>query len=175
MPKPQNARQDLRIESLGKAHEKASFSCGVPALNRYLATQASQDVAKRVAACFVATPDGSIIAGFYTLSQYSIDLVELPHLIAAKLPKYPEVPATLLGRLAVNEVFRGQGVGEFLLLDALYRSLRQSKEIASAAVVVDAKDERAKGFYEHFEFLSLPGISHRLFLPMKAIEKLFSD
>jgi GNAT superfamily N-acetyltransferase len=114
LPKPQTARQDLRIEPLGKAHEKATFFCGVPVLDRYFATQASQDVSKRVAACFVATPDGSTVAGFYTLSQYSVDLVELPRVIAVKLPRYPEVPATLLGRLAVNQAFRGQGIGEFL-------------------------------------------------------------
>jgi predicted GNAT family N-acyltransferase len=171
----QKQRTGLRIEPLGKEHHRAAFSCGNEALDNYLKTQASQDVAKHVAVCFILTPDGKTVAGFYTLSQYSVDLVQLPEEIARKLPKYPEVPATLLGRLAVSQSFRGQKLGEFLLLDALSRSLRHSCEIASAAVVVDAKDEAAQRFYEHFEFISLPDIPGRLFLPMKTIEKLFRE
>jgi predicted GNAT family N-acyltransferase len=171
----QKERDDFRVEPLGKAHDRAAFSCGSEALDNYLKTQASQDVAKRFAACFVLTPDGKTVAGFYTLSQYSVDLVKLPEEIVKKLPKYPEVPATLVGRLAISERFRGQRLGEFLLLDALFRCLQQSKQVASAAVVVDAKDEAAKRFYEHFGFLSLPETPKRLFLPMKTIERLFPE
>jgi predicted GNAT family N-acyltransferase len=169
----QRQRSDVRIEPLGKAHHRAAFSCGNEALDNYLKTQVSQDVAKHVAVCFVLTPDGKTVAGFYTLSQYSVDLVKLPEDIAKKLPKYPEVPATLLGRLAISKNFRGQKLGEFLLLDALGRCLRQSSQVASMAVVVDAKDQAAQRFYEHFEFMSLPDTPGRLFLPMRTIEKLF--
>jgi predicted GNAT family N-acyltransferase len=169
----QKQRNDFTVEPLTKAHDRAAFSCGIGALDNYLKKQVSQDVAKRVAVCFVLTPDGKTIAGFYTLSQYSVDLVELPAEIASKLPTYPEVPATLLGRLAISEAFKGRKLGEFLLLDALYRSWKQSKQVASAAVIVDAKDESARHFYEHFEFLSLPATPNRLFLPMKVIQKLF--
>ena len=175
MAQKQKQRDDFRVEPLGKAHDRAAFSCGSEALDNYLKTQASQDVAKRFAACFVLTPDGKTVAGFYTLSQYSVDLVKLPEEIVKKLPKYPEVPATLVGRLAISERFRGQRLGEFLLLDALFRCLQQSKQVASAAVVVDAKDEAAKRFYEHFGFLSLPETPKRLFLPMKTIERLFPE
>jgi predicted GNAT family N-acyltransferase len=171
----QEQRDDFRVEPLGKAHDRAAFSCGSEALDNYLKTQASQDIAKRVAACFVLTPDGRTVAGFYTLSQYSVDLVTLPEEIVKKLPKYPEVPATLVGRLAISERFRGQGLGEFLLLDALYRCLQQSKQVASAAVVVEAKDEAAKRFYERFGFLSLPETPNRLFLPIKTVERLFPE
>lgn len=173
MVEAKKQRTDVRIEPLGKGHHRAAFSCGSDALDNYLKTQASQDGAKHVAVCFVLTPDGKTVAGFYTLSQYSVDLVKLPEDIAKKLPKYPEVPATLLGRLAVSETFRGQKLGEFLLLDALDRCLRQSSQVASVAVVVDAKDEAAQRFYEHFEFMSLPDTPGRLFLPMRTIEKLF--
>lgn len=165
--------ENFRVEPLGKAHDRAAFSCGVEALDDYLKKQAGQDVAKRVAVCFVLTPDGETVAGFYTLSQYAVDLAQLPEALAKRLPKYPEVPATLLGRLAVSERFKGHGLGEFLLLDALSRSLEQSRHIASAAVIVDAKDEAARRFYEHFGFLSLPGTPNRLFLPMKTLAKLF--
>lgn len=168
-------RDDFRVEPLGKAHDRAAFSCGIPALDNYLKRQASQDVAKRVAVCFVLTPDGKTIAGFYTLSQYSVDVVQLPQEVAQKLPRYPQVPATLLGRLAISEKFKGQGLGEFLLLDALYRSLQQSRHIAAATVIVDAKDEAAKAFYEHFNFLPLPATPNRLFLPIKTIERLFPE
>ena len=175
MAQEQKERDDFRVEPLGKAHDRAAFSCGSEALDNYLKTQASQDIAKRVAACFVLTPKGKTVAGFYTLSQYSVDLVALPEEIVKKLPKYPEVPATLVGRLAISERFRGQGLGEFLLLDALYRCLQQSKQVASAAVVVDAKYDAAKRFYEHFGFLSLPETPNRLFLPIKTIERLFPE
>jgi GNAT superfamily N-acetyltransferase len=165
--------ENFRVEPLGKAHDRAAFSCGIEVLDNYLKKQASQDAAKRVAVCFVLTPDGETIAGFYTLSQYAVDLDRLPEALAKRLPRYPEVPATLLGRLAVCQRFKGRGLGEFLLLDALHRSLQQSRHAASAAVTVDAKDEAARRFYEHFGFLSLPGTLNRLFLPMKTIEKLF--
>jgi predicted GNAT family N-acyltransferase len=170
----QKQRTDFRIEPLGKAHQRAAFSCGNAALDNYLRTQASQDVAKHVAVYFVLTPDGKTVVGFYTLSQYAVDLVKLPEEIAKKLPKYRKVPATLLGRLAVSESFKGQKLGECLLLDALHRCLRDSGEVASAVVVVDAKNEAARRFYEHFEFMSLPETPGRLFLPMKTIEKLFT-
>lgn len=166
-------RDDFRVEPLAKAHDRAAFSCGSEPLDNYLLKQAGQDVAKRVAVCFVLTPDGKTVAGYYTLSQYSVDLVKLSEEIVKKLPKYPEVPTTLLGRLAVSQTFRGQKLGEFLLMDALYRCVQQSKQIASAAVIVDAKDEAAKRFYEHFEFVPLPDTPHRLFLPMRTIENLF--
>jgi predicted GNAT family N-acyltransferase len=171
----QKKRDHFKVEPLAKAHDRAAFSCGIEALDNYLKKQASQDVAKHAAVCFVLTPDGKTIAGFYTLSQYSIDLVKLPKEIAAQLPKYPEVPATLLGRLAISSEFRGQKLGEFLLLDALYRSVRQSQHVASSAVIVDAKDEAARGFYLHFDFLPLPDTQNRLFLPMQTIEKLFPE
>ena len=163
------------MEPLGKGHDRAAFSSGIDALDNYLKKQANQDVSKRVAVCFVLTPDGKTVAGFYTLSQYSVDLVRLPLEITAKLPKYPEVPATLLRRLAISEKFKGQKLGEFLLLDALHRCLAQSKHVASAAVIVDAKDETAKSFYQHFDFMSLPHTPNRLFLPMGTIERLFTE
>jgi predicted GNAT family N-acyltransferase len=168
-------RDDFRVEPLGKAHDRAAFSCGSEPLDSYLQKQAGQDVAKHAAVCFLLTPDSKTVAGYYTLSQYSVDLVKLPGEMAKKLPKYPEVPTTLLGRLAISERFRGQKLGEFLLLDALHRCWQQSKQVASAAVIVDAKDEAAKRFYEHFEFILLPDTPRRLFLPMRTIENLFSD
>ena len=143
------------------------------ALDRYLQKQAGQDVTKRVAAVFVITPDGATIAGFYTLSAHLVNLADLPENITKKLPRYPNIPATLLGRLAVNENFRGQGIGELLLLDAFKRALENTREVASAVIVVDAKDENARRFYLRHDFTPLPAQPNRLFYPMKTIEKLF--
>ncbi len=164
---------EFQVQPLGPHHDRSGFSCGVEPLDNYLKRQARQDVRKRVAAVFVLIPDSSIIAGFYTLSQYSIDLGRIPQDIARTLPKYPIVPATLIGRLAVNAVFRGQGLGELLLMDALHRSLTLSQHVASAAVIVDAKDDPAMRFYRKYGFLELPNAKGRLFLPMATIEQLF--
>lgn len=161
------------IEPLREEHDRAGFSCGVEPLDRYLRKQATQDVKKHVAVVFILTPDGQTVAGFYTLSQYAVELDVIPKEIAKKLPKYPLVPATLLGRLAVSAMFRGQRLGERLLMDALHRSFNASRQLASAAVVVDAKDESAAAFYKRYAFVELPKIAKRLFLPMGTIEKLF--
>jgi ribosomal protein S18 acetylase RimI-like enzyme len=161
------------IEPLGAKHDRAAFSCGNDDLESYLCKQAGQDLRKRAAVPFVITPDHKTIAGFYTLSQYGLDLGEIPAEVVKKLPKYPMVSVTLLGRLAVSTEFRGRGLGERLLMDALYRSLASSKQVASAAVVVDAKDASAARFYKKYGFIELPRVPRRLFLPMGTVEGLF--
>jgi predicted N-acetyltransferase YhbS len=169
----QRQNYPFEITPLGNQHNRAAFSCGVEPLDRYLQKQASQDVAKHVAAVFVATPDTQTIAGYYTLSAHAISLGDLPPHVAKKLPRYPSVPVTLLGRLAVSVVFQGQRLGESLLLDALKRALLHSREVASAAVVVDAKDENVRNFYVRHDFIPLPAQPNRLFFLMNSIEKLF--
>lgn len=161
------------VEPLSPKHDRAAFSCGVEALDTYLQKQAGQDFKKRAAVPFIITPDGKTIAGYYTLSQYAVQLDAVPAEVARKLPRYPVVLATLLGRLAVSTEFRGQGLGSMLLMDALYRALRHSRDLASAGVVVDAKDPAAAAFYRKYGFLELPRIERRLFLPMGTVEQLF--
>jgi ribosomal protein S18 acetylase RimI-like enzyme len=163
----------FRIEPLHDRHDRAAFSCGIDTLDHYLRTQAGQNLKKRVAAVFVATPDGKTIAGFYTLSAHLLNLGDLPPEIARKLPKYPHLPTTLLGRLAVSLDFRRPRLGEFLLLDALRRALVGSKHVASAAVVVDAKNEEASAFYRRYDFVPLPSQPTRLFYLMSSIAHLF--
>ena len=165
---------EFRFQPLGPQHDRAGFSCGVEALDHYLQKQARQDIKKHVAVALVLTPDGKTIAGYYTLSQYSVELGVVPQEAAKKLPKYPVVPATLIGRLAVSRAFRGRGLGELLLMDALHRCLMGTRQVASAAVIVDAKDAQAVGFYKKYEFMELPKIPKRLFLPMATIVKLLS-
>ncbi len=164
----------LRIEPLNKEHDRVAFSCGVPALDRYLQKQAGQDARRYAAAPFVLCEGNApAVLGYYTLSAIGIDVRDLPDETARKLPRYPEIPATLIGRLAVDRHRRGERLGEFLLMDALYRSLRQAGEIAAAAVVVDAKDDDARRFYEAYDFRIFPDRPDRLFLPMAAVKKLF--
>ena len=163
------------VEPLGKAHDRLSFSCGYEALDRYLREQASQDARRRVAAPFVLVQESErkAVVGYYTLSALGIDLHDLPDNVIKKLPSYPVVPVTLLGRLAVDLQYRGQGAGEFLLVDALLRAYTQSSQIAAAAVVVDAIDEQAARFYRHFGFTPFPNKPTRLFLPVKTVAELF--
>lgn len=118
--------------------------------------------------------DGRLV-GYYTFTQDSIDAEDIPTELIRQLnlPRYDRIGATLLGRLARDLTCKGQGLGELLLLDALKRALAMSRDIASAAVVVDAKDNKAHNFYQDFGFISFPNSKKRLFLPMVTIERLF--
>lgn len=162
------------VEPLKKSHARDAFNCGHAALDRYLQHQARQDAQSQVAAVFVAvTPPGSRVLGFYSLSASHIDAIDLPSEMARKLPRYPHLPVTLLGRLAIDQSSTGKGLGRFLLLDALYRSLQAAAAIAAMAVVVDAKDDAAMAFYQQYGFAPLSASEGRLFLPMKTVASLF--
>jgi GNAT superfamily N-acetyltransferase len=161
----------LRVEALGPHHDRSRFASGVEPLDRYFRSQAGQDARKNMAAPFVLVlPDGAVV-GYYTLSATGVKLTELPADITRKLPKYPLVPATLLGRLAVDKIHQGRGYGRFLLADALLRAV--PSEIASFAIIVDAKDEVARRFYERESFLPFPDQPLRLFRLMADIVKLY--
>jgi ribosomal protein S18 acetylase RimI-like enzyme len=165
---------DYRVEPLGTQHDRSAFSCGVEPLDRYIREQAGQDARKRVAAPFVLCEGkGDEVVGYYTLSALSIDVGDWPEDVAKKLPRYPLVPATLLGRLAVDARLRGRGAGEHLLMDALRRALEASRGVASVAVVVDAKDDSAVSFYQRYGFVRFVDQPRRLFLPMAVIERTF--
>lgn len=162
----------LVIEPLGPQHDRESFACGEPALDDYLRRRASQDARRRVARVFVAAGAAAgEIAGYYTLSAASFEKDELPAGIAKRLPHYP-VPAVVIGRLAVSRSFQGRGLGETLLLDAVRRVVRASASIAAYAVVVDAKNDAARAFYERYGFRPFPATPRRLFLPLATFEKL---
>ena len=165
------AADTLHVEALSTHHNRSSFVSGAEPLDRYFRTQAGQEARKKVAAPFVLVLADGSIAGFYTLSATAVRLAELPDAVARKLPRYPLIPATLLGRLAVDQRHQGMGYGRFLLADALYRAVRS--EIASFAVIVDAKDESAKRFYERESFHPFPDQPLKLFRAMADIELLF--
>lgn len=154
----------IRIELLGKHHDRARFSCGQPDLDGWFRLRASQDEKRNIARVFVAVDDDIGVIGFYSLSSLSLSLDHLPEQIAHKLPRYDAIPAALIGRLARDERVRGQGVGELLLADAIHRVLGAGRSIAVFAIVVDAKDERAAAFYQAFGFQTFPLRPDRLFL-----------
>ena len=159
---------------LKTTHEKAKFSCGKAMLDNYIQKQAKQDVRGRVSACFVLSDDDKEIKGYYTLSNGSIPRSQLPGSIIKQLPKYKDLPVTLLGRLAVDNKFQGQKLEKLLLIDALKRSYdAASGSTASMAVIVDPIDQGAVDFYNKYGFIPLPG-STRMFIPMQTVEQLFN-
>ena len=142
-------------------------------MDRYLRQQAGQDTRRRVASCFVLlTGNDPAPIGYYTLAATSLALAGLTEALTKRLLRYPVVPATLMGRLAVAAAHQGQGHGELLLFDASARALRN--EIASYAFVVDAKDDKAALFYQRYRFMPVVAGGRRLFIPMAEIAKLFA-
>jgi GNAT superfamily N-acetyltransferase len=163
------------IEALGSQHDRASFSCGVPTLDRYLREQAGQDTRRNVARTFVLVErESGRIAGYYSLAAASVLLTDLPEELAKRLPAYDHIPAVLLGRLAIERDprFRGQGLGADLLNRALAHCLHLSKQLGAYAVVVDALDERAAAFYRHHQFIPVSQQPLRLFIEMRLIERM---
>jgi hypothetical protein len=153
-------------------HDRSAFSCGAPELDRYIREHASQDVKRDVARVFVALRSGApAVCSYYTLSAASFQRDNLPADQARRLPRYP-VPAVLLGRLAVDNGAKGEGLGAFLLMDAINRSLLATQTLAVHAMIVDARDDAAATFYRKYGFIPFSAEQRRLFLPMATIRRL---
>jgi len=163
-------------ENLNPSHKKQEFTCGKKMLDTYLHKQANQDIKRQLSACFVLKEESTyLIKGYYTLSNNSVSQELVPSKYQKKIPNsYKSVPVTLLGRLAVDSKFQGNGYGKFLLIDALKRCYDISKSIGSFAVVVDPLDVDAEKFYSSYGFVKLPD-SEKMILPMVDISKLFKD
>ena len=157
-----------------RKHNRSAFCCGKDSLDSYIKKQASQDMSKRVATVFVLVdfPQTDIIA-YYTLSSYVVELAQLEESFAKRLPRYPLLPATLLGRLAIDRNYRSQHLGELLLINALERALGATSQVASLAVVAEALDEQAVTFYQKYGFQVFKEHSMKLYLPMKTVEELY--
>lgn len=159
-----------------QTHIRSGFSCGEASLDTYLSKQAAQDLKKRVATVFVLINQPKMnILGYYTLSSYTVNIAALDQKTAKQLPPYPALPATLLGRLAVDHHQKGQGFGELLLIDAIKKSLVASQQVASLAVIVDALHQKAARFYQKYGFISFDQEPLKLYLPMQSIEQLLSS
>ena len=145
--------------------DRAGFSCSSDPLNRYFHTQASQDMRRKVASCFIVVDQATdTIAGYYTLSAADIPLTELPPDLTKRLPRYPTLPAARLGRLAVDHRYLRQKLGALLLADAVMRAA--ASEVAVYAMVVDAKDEGAEAFYRHHGLVAYASMSGKLMAPL---------
>jgi GNAT superfamily N-acetyltransferase len=164
---------DLSIVPLDDGHNHARFTCGVDSLDRYLQTQAGQDVRRRANGVFVLAGKGdkSSVLGYYTLCATALAPGDVPEAARKHIPRYPMVSATLIGRLAVAKDRQGQRLGAILLSDALRRALVSAETVGSSMVVVDAVDEGAAAFYAAHGFVRLPD-STRLVLPMRTVERL---
>lgn len=152
------------VGPLAGLHDRRGFSCGTEALDRYFHEQVSQDVRRRVTNCFVATDDDGAVAGYYTFASASIPVTEIPAEETKRLPRYPVLPAALIGRLAVATKYAGQGLGGALIVDAIVRAMRA--EPAILTMIVDAKDERAGRFYRHHGFRPFASRPLSLYLPL---------
>lgn len=173
-PAAANTAPAYEIVPLAPHHDRAAFSCGEPSLDAYLKTQASQDVKRDLAACYVLCERGSsAIIGYYSLSASSVELTDLPADLAKKSGRYRLVPAVLLGRLAVDQRYQGQGMSTLLLMNALRRVLRTG--VGVKLVLVDALHERAAQFYEHAEFHRFADQPLRLYLPLSKVRDLFPE
>lgn len=162
----------FEIDLLAARHDRTPFACGEASLDTYLKQQATQDMRRRLAFCYVLHEPGSArILGYYTLSSTAVRFADLPPDVTKRLARYPQIPAVLLGRLAVDQTVQGQGISELLLVDALARAL--NAEIAAHLMVVDALHERAAGFYEHFGFRRFADQPLRLYLPLAQARQLF--
>lgn len=146
--------RQFKIEVLSSTHHRAGFASGSEPLDRYFRQQVSQDVRRRATACYIAVDESSgAIAGYFTLAASGVPLTDLPPALAQRLPRYPLVPVALLGRLAVDQKYRGHKLGAALLWDAAQRAARS--EAIVFALVVDAKDDAAEAFYRHHGFVAL--------------------
>lgn len=148
-------------------HDRHLFSSGSYPLDSYFSSLVTQDVRRRISACFVAVSDSGQLAGFYTLSAASVAFDLLPDSFRRKLPRYPSLPAYRLGRLAVDVHFQRFGLGGALLFDALKRA--NSASIPASFLLVDAINDAAASFYLHHGFISLIDSPRTLFLPVTSI------
>ncbi|HLI21259.1 MAG TPA: GNAT family N-acetyltransferase [Stellaceae bacterium] len=156
----------VAIEPLGR-HNRATFSCGVAAIDDWFRHRAGQDERRNVSRIFVAIDDQFGVIGFYSLSSFTLAIDDLPPALAKRLPRYGLIPAALVGRLARDQRLRDKGVGGLLLADAVHRVLHAARTLAVFAIVVDAKDDSAADFYRRFGFVSFPNNPHRLFMPLR--------
>ncbi len=153
---------------LTKNHDRSAFDCGVSALNEYLKLYALQNQRKNAARTYVATR-GNCVVGYYSLAYGSVACDEAPPSVKAGLGKYP-IPVILLARLAVDLTEKGQGLGAGLLKDALLRTLQAAEIAGLRAMLVHAKDDAAKAFYEKFGFEPSPIDAYHLFLRISDIQ-----
>ncbi len=163
----------FEFHSLDKSFDRTQFECGSDELNSFIKSKARQNQSVGFNTTFVAIEPGDKakrVLGFYSLSMGEIDLSSLPEEVLKKLPKHP-VPVARMGRLAVDDFAKGQGLGKLLLVDAMKRVQSASSSVGVYALLVDAKDDTAKSFYKKYGFIELVNELMTLFLPLTSFPK----
>ena len=166
----------MEIVSLQKEHNLESFNSNNLLLDEYIKKQASQDVKRDLSASYVLQDYKGKVLAYYTLSSNSIPREGLPEELLKKLrlpPSYQNLPAIMLGRLAVDQEHKGKGYSKFLLQDAFEKCLLVSDSIGSLAIIVDPIDDSAAAFYRKYGLIHLES-SSRMFIPMKTIRELIN-
>ena len=162
----------MKIIPFQKKYKRDHFSCGHPTLDNYILRNTTRDVEAGACTCFVMIDAQEKVLAYYTLSMESISVEEVSDELKKHI-KYTRVPVILLGRLAVDNNFKGKGYGNLLIADALKRSFHVSQtEVGSTGVIVDPIDDSAVRFYKKYGFTQLPD-SGRMFITMKKIKQAF--
>jgi ribosomal protein S18 acetylase RimI-like enzyme len=164
----------FRFETRHEEHDRTPFHCGEESLDRYFKTQATQDIRRRIANCFVVVEAVTgRVAAYYTIAAASIPLLDLPEEVVKRLPRYPTLPAVRIGRLAVDLRFQRRGLGAALLVDAMRRTLQAPPAVY--ALVVEAKNDQAVAFYKRYGFRVIVNHPRTLFIPMATAQKVFLE
>lgn len=161
------------IEKLSAKHNSQNFDCGQPNLNTFLLRYALQSQQSDSATTYVACIDERVI-GYYSLTVGSVAHKDAPERIIKGIAKYP-IPVIILARLAVDKDEQGKGIGKGLLKNALQRVAQAADIIGVRALLVHAKDEQARLWYEQFDFDSSPTDPLHLFLSLKDIRKILRE
>jgi predicted GNAT family N-acyltransferase len=163
--------EGLRFERFDKSrHDRGAFDCGEAGLNEFLKARLNQQMKRGVTVGYVLATEDGRVAGYVTLSNGELPIGVIPE--GQGYPVRLPLPTTLIGRLAVDQAFRGQGVGGDLLIHALRVAVATAKQVASAVIEVDALDEKARQFYAHYGFIKLPDDDLHLYLPMSDAQEL---
>ena len=164
------------VASLGSHHQIDEFDCGTPSLDEFLKKYAKQHRRRGLAQTYVAvSPSNPEVLGYYSIANGAVHPERLSPPSARGLPSRQPIPVVLLARLAVASAVQGKGLGEFLLLDAMERTLRVSGEIGIAAMAVHALNEGAMRFYRRYGFASMKDDKLHLFLSIKAIQSILES
>jgi len=161
-----------RVEKLRRDHAVEGFDCGREELNRYLQRYAWQNQQAGASQTYVGVVDEAIV-GFHTLAAGQVTYDDAPERLTKGLARHP-VPIMLLARLAIDRRWQNQGIGKALLRDAMQRTLQAADIAGIRALAVHAKDEGAKRFYQHFDFVASPSDPMHLFVLLKDVRRIIA-
>lgn len=158
------------IAKLSSQHDRSSFDCGKPQLNNFIQKLATQYRRRNLGQTYVAVSSANCVIGYYTISTSRVDFANVPDDLRRRFPQIP-IPVVLLARLAVDNTYKGHGLGRALLVTALRQAAALSDTIGIAAVEVDAIDDEARSFYRNYGFTSLRDDPRHLYLPIQVIKR----